>query len=364
MSDEIQIDDKTIQIEQFRDEWVFALMKKGLLVKLTISCWKGISNLDFDALGIKFNDENVADFMQKYVKLGSHKMLPPDIIREITKVSQKGRRVLEEHSFNTVWGKFVPWTAFEEWEKENEVAKENFVEMVRNLGNRYDEIVARVKVDYQQMAKDSWGRLYPDDEGGPTEAFVTNFVNKIVEKIPEREELLTRFKYDTSYSVILMPSIVEENIEKGKEIQRESEQKDFELELEKSLKERLAEQYVQERQRYIDGFLESTVQTMRKYVAELCDSVLQSMGKLKIRKSLTGNHKKKIKKMILKVRNLNFYDDQEVSSLLNELETEVDKFKGEDDPETVIQKLEEIVKVGTEDFVPTNFNPAIGYLEP
>ena len=363
MSDEITIGDKTIQIEQFRDQWVFALMKKGLLVKLTIAVWRGISSLNFDELGIKFEDEDVEDFMNKYIKLGSHKMLPPDIIREITKVSQKGRRVLEEHSFNTVWGKFVPWTAFEEWEKENEVARKDFIEMVQNLGNRYDEIVARVKEDYQQMAKDAWRRLYPGS-GEPTDAFVSNFVNKIVEKIPEREELLTRFKYDTSYSVILMPSIVEENIEKGKEIQRESEQKDFELELERSLKERLAEQYVEERQRYIDDFLESTVQTIRKYVAELCDSVLRSMGKLKIRKSLTGNHKKKIRKMIRKVRNLNFYDDKEIASLLNELETEVNKFKGEDDPEIIVRKLEEIVQIGIQEFVPSDFNPAIGYLEP
>jgi hypothetical protein len=161
-----------------------------------------------------------------------------------------------------------------------------------------------------------------------------------------------------------MPSVVEQNLEKAKEVKRESDKKDFELQLEKQLKERLAEQYVKERHQYIDGFLDSTVKAMRSKVAELCDSVLRSMGRANLKKKLSPSHKNKLRDMIKKVGYLNFYDDKEITKLLSELELEIDKFKDEDNPDVVAAKLEEIIKMATQELDVASINPAIGYLEP
>jgi len=364
MTEDIQLNDRTIKVEEFREAWSFALMKRGLLVKLSIAAWSGKSTLKFEDLGIRFADADILKFMKKYVHLGTYKLFPPLVFSEIKAVIHRAKKNLDDHSFDTVWGKFVPWTALEMWERENKIIHDDFLQMVRNIGNEYDEIIRAVKREYFNMARDTWKRLYPESQDQPTEAFVTNFVNKIVAKIPTREDLLSRFKYETVYSVILMPSVLEGNIEKAKEIKRESENKDFTSRLEKQLKERLAEQYVQERKEYIDGFLNSTVMAMRGYVAELCDSVLQSMGRKALKKKLTDSHKTRLRKMIQKVRYLNFYDDNEISRLLNELETEMDKFKHEEDINLITNKLEEIVKTGADEYMPDNFNPLIGYLEP
>ena len=67
--------------------------------------------------------------------------------------------------------------------------------------------------------------------------------------------------------------------------------------------------------------------------------------------------------MIRKVRVLNFHEDTQVTEIINDLENEIDKFKGERDDELVVDKLKRMVEMGTEEFLPENFNPAIGYLD-
>ena len=49
--------------------------------------------------------------------------------------------------------------------------------------------------------------------------------------------------------------------------------------------------------------------------------------------------------------------------LLLDLETEVDKFKGERDYDNITLTLQKIVKIGTEEFIPRDFNPSISGLE-
>jgi hypothetical protein len=87
------------------------------------------------------------------------------------------------------------------------------------------------------------------------------------------------------------------------------------------------------------------------------------MSKKKKTGQLTSHDVKKIREMMRKVKLLNFYDDGDVTKLLKDLDGEIDKFRGEVDGGAVTAKLREIVEIGTREFIPTDFNPAISYLE-
>ena len=67
--------------------------------------------------------------------------------------------------------------------------------------------------------------------------------------------------------------------------------------------------------------------------------------------------------MIAKVRTLNFYDDVQIDTLLKDLETEVEKFKGDRNKDVIVCKLNRIVEVSADEFTPPDFNPSISYLE-
>ena len=67
--------------------------------------------------------------------------------------------------------------------------------------------------------------------------------------------------------------------------------------------------------------------------------------------------------MIEKVQTLNFYDDDKIAQLLNSLEIEIGKYKGETNNGMVAEKLKEIVEVSSKDYFEEEFNPTIDCLE-
>ncbi len=361
----INIAGKEVDVEQFKNDWALALMSRGIIVRLNVSRWRAKTRLTPEVLGLRFVDEKSFDFAQKYITLGEQKLLPPSVSRNIEVLERRARVVLDEYSFDTVWGKFVPFTAFEEWEKENQKIHDDFMAQAEVIGRDYKSIIELIKNDYRNMARDVWSRLYPKDTGGATTSFVEDFISKIIAKIPSEIEIMGTFKYNVTYFIIPMPSFIEDNIAKAEEIKREVASAQFGHELEMQTKKRIAEEYAKKKQELIDDFLESTVTAMRKYVGELCDTILQSIGQQNTvgKGKLTTKYINKIKGMIQKIKLLNFYDDVEIKDILKDLDIEVSKIKGETDRDIVVNKLKGLVEIGKKEFLPKNFNPAISVLE-
>ena len=349
--------------ERVKEDWALALMTQGVIAKLSVSKWCGYASLSSEELGLKYSDKSSREFMEKYITLGREKLVPPEIYKKVIQIENKARNNLRVHSFPTVWGWFVPFTAFDSWEKENQTIQQQFLSLAQEIGEDYLNITSIIKTEYKKMAQDVWKRLYPTSVADAPDSFTENFVNQIVDKIPSRIDIVSSFKYDVTYFVIPMPSIIEENISKAKKEQRDREMDDFSVDLEKRTKQKIAQAYLERKQEFIDGFLESTVVSMRGHVSKLCDSVLQSMSRHSATQEMTVKQRTKIKQMIDNVRLLNFYDDVETTTLLNNLETEVNKFKGERDNNEIVRTLQKIVEIGTEEFEPKDYNPTISALE-
>lgn len=361
MSEVITIGEKEISLSQYKNNWALCLMSQGVIVKLSISRWRATAPLKIEDLGLTFSDKESFHFMRKYISLGNEKLLPPEVLKEITTIESRARANLTAYSFNTVWGSFVPYKAFEKWDEENTKIRSDFMEAARKLGERYDEIVQTVKDEYKQIAKDVWMRLYPNNPT-PTEAFIEDYASKAVAKILDRNSLIASFKYDVTHFIIPMPTILEENISKAQEIKNERELSKFSNELEKETKRKISDEYFKRKQELIDNFLEATVSSMRKYIAELCDNILQSMGRKEHQKDISFSQKKRIQLMMKKIELLNFHNDTEIKTVLDELNEELDKFKGSRDKNIIITKLNQIVEMSEKEFVP-EFNPSIDTLE-
>ena len=359
----MKIGDKEVDVKQYRNDWALALMSQGVIVKLSVSRWRASASLTHEELGLQFASKDGIDFMSKYISLGSEKLLPPEVLREIEAIERRARFALREHSFDTVWGWFVPYTAYESWEKENEEVRKDFFLASEKLGEKYKELIVLVKEEYRKLGEDVWHRMHPNDTGKASESFLEDFVNKIVMKIPSKSEILSSFKYDVTYFNIPMPSIIEENITRARQEEINREMKEYESNLEKNTKQKIANEYIKRKQELIDNFLQATVVSIRRYVSELCDSVLQAMAINSQKGDITKQQRDKIKKMIGKVKMLNFHNDDEIKQSISDLESEIDKFKGERDKNVIVEKLQHIVDMGTKDFLPSNFNPTIGTLE-
>lgn len=356
---EIQAGSKYIDVEQVKTDWALALMTKGVIVKLKVSRWRASAALQPDELGISFSD---AKFIKKYVSLGREKLLPPVVERELNMVECQARTNLANYSYDTVWGKFVPYIAFDQWHANNESIKQDFYDCSKRLGERYDEVVAIVQEDYKSLANDVWKRLYPEG-GNPTEGFVTNFTQKIIAKIPERHVIVSSFDYRVSYFFIPLPSFIEKDIAKAKQIERDQDVADEKVLCEISANKKISEEYISKKTELIDGFLNATVQSMRFQIAELCQSVLDSLNRNPDNNEVKSSHCEKINKMIDRVKFLNFYDDKEMTRLLVDLQKQVDKVRGERTKDIIVDRLDKIVRVSQKEYIPTDFNPSIGSLE-
>ncbi len=357
------VGNKEIDATQYRNDWALCLMSQGMIVKLMVSRWRATASLTSEELGLQFTDEHTRNFMDKYISLGREKLLPPEITRDIASVEKRARENLKSHSFPTVWGLFVPFNAFEIWEQENAKIRQDFFNAAGLLGEKYPTIINIVKEEYKKMAQDVWRRQYPNETSIASPSFVESFVNKIIDKIPSRTDIMASFKYDVTYFIIPMPSMIEDDISQARHIARTREIDDHQAQLAIDTKKKVAQEYLKRKQELIDGFLESTVISMRKHITELCDNVLQSMSRENSTQDISRMQREKVKMMIQKVKMLNFYDDREMMSLLNNLETEIDRLKGERDSNVIVAVLKKIVNTGTEQFTPNNFNPTISTLE-
>ena len=104
-------------VKSLKDDWAFALMTKGLIVKLSISSWRGSFSLKPDDLGLTFLDgEGGEKAMKRHINLGTHTLMPPEIRSEIMSMEAAARKCLDNYSFKTIWGNFLPYSSFSEWD--------------------------------------------------------------------------------------------------------------------------------------------------------------------------------------------------------------------------------------------------------
>ena len=153
MPQTININGQDVSVEQFKNDWALALMTKGVIVKLSIKRWPATISLTPESLGLKFKNDDSYEAYRKYVYLGRQNLLPPDIISEIRTTDSRARALLDSYSFDTIWGKFVPFTAFKEWERENARLKDLYLQQAISLGSQYKTIIEIVRKDYKKMNK-------------------------------------------------------------------------------------------------------------------------------------------------------------------------------------------------------------------
>jgi len=350
-----------IDAQVVRDDWALALMEQGVIVRLSIMRWTAMTNLNYHELGIAFGDDQTQEFMSRYIKLGQEKLLPPKVSNEIIMAERRARNCLIEHSFDTIWGKFVPYSAFAEWKEANEETKLEFFEVAKSIGDRYDYIVEEVRRDYSIMGADVWRRIYPDSDGAPSESFLQNFTSKIIDKIPSRDEIIASFKYNVTFFKIPLPSFIQEDINKVEKLIQDGEITAREHILEIETKAIIANEYRDRKKELIDGFLESTVAHLRHHIAELANHTYDVLQRNE--KDITMTHVKRIKRIIQKVKTLNFHNDSEITNILEDLDIEVSKFKGERDKKLISIKLRELVELSKKEVTPESYAPLIDYMD-
>jgi len=285
------------------ENWVLKLMQKGVLVQLHIGYWRPYSRLSESELGIS-EDGSVKEYLQ----LGRKKLLPPEMVARLENIEKRARYALEENSFKCFWGRFVPVTAWNRWRDENESIKSQFYairdEVISNLPNS----IGQLRDIYSQMAMEAYKRSKYNPNAEVPGNYISSFIEKCLGQIPSPDDMRRLFKYDEVYTYIPLPN------------QRTMQQ--IESSPEDAMRRQVAQEMNQHKQEIVADFLAEINTNLRDMVIQVCQSVRESIRRNErlVPRSVVG-----LKNLISKLERLNFHDDDQLSKMMDDIRSEIDK---------------------------------------
>ena len=342
----IQLDENhVLKAKIAKADWALLLMNRGVIVKPVIHYWQGSAKIKPEDLGLCFASKEGKFVCNEYMTLGTKKLLPTSIIKECKYIINKSLRCLEKHTYDTMWGNFMPYKAFPAWEKENQECQDLFNKFVINFMNKYDNIVALISDEYRKLATEAWQRQYPGAKD-VSESFVIDYIDSNIKLIPPIEKMRSFFKYEFSFSAIPLPAILQENInkaiEKEEEARLSSEAKIQAARIEAYAKQRIADMYISKKEDFVNNFLDVTINTINRKIIDICNHILKTLSKEE-NSDINESHLKKIRELIKSFKLLDISNDEELENKLIQLGNEAEKVKGIRDPKVLAFKIQEVM---------------------
>jgi hypothetical protein len=321
------IGEDDVQVES--PKWL-TMMQSGVVVKLHIRRWRGKTRLDFADLGLDSESEDEVN--AQLIKLGEKRLLPArsngtgkevSYVTLLDNLDAEARHLLENHSYETHWGRFVPYTRYNDWKKANEDIKAKYLAMGSEIYDQYDVIMGRLTADYGRQAQIAYGRLttlHGMIDMTPTQ-FTTRFVDKIVALVPSKERIRDSFEFTTDVSYIPLPNELAQSVATAEQIERDAEIK-REMDTNqitdlRRMNRDVVAQATASKSRLIDSFLQDVARQIRSLVYDVTTNVLDSVGK---NGALVGKSSAQLANLIESVKGLNFYGDGEINQMITKVQ--------------------------------------------
>jgi hypothetical protein len=299
----LELDIEPQALTPIDENWVLKLMQKGVLVQLHIGYWRPYSRLSESELGIS-EDGSVKEYLQ----LGRKKLLPPEMVARLENIEKRARYALEENSFKCFWGRFVPVTAWNRWRDENEVIKSQFYAIRDEVISNLPQSIGQLRDIYAQMAKDAYKRSKYNPDAEVPESFINSFTEKCLEQIPSPDDMRRLFKYEEIYTYIPLPNqlILQ---------QTGSSPED-------AMRRQIAQEMNDHKQEMVADFLAEINTSLRGAVIQVCQSVKDSIRRNDrlVPRSVMG-----LRNLLSKLERLNFHDDDQLTKMIDDIRSEINK---------------------------------------
>jgi len=344
-----------------------SLMKQGVVVELHIRRWRAKSRLTLDDMGLPETDSaEFADLLQ----LGDKFLLPTKYIKAADSIEASGRQWLETHSFATFWGRFMPCTMYAEWKARQDEYRAKYFALRDEIDRDYDSIVKAHLLDYAKAARVAYRRRMLLDgralrkSNVTEETFVKTFVSAIAALIPSRARIVESWGFDASLSYVPLPSLLADDKAEAERItaqrdkertQEQAEQDKVWLEMEttraasrkrqdmlEAMNRDVAEAARKQKQELVDGFLGGLVKQLRGLVYDAATDVLQTIQK---NDRLHPRSIVQLRGLIEQVKQLNFFDDSDVSRMIGQVQQALDRSPDDRDVREIEASLRDIATV-------------------
>jgi hypothetical protein len=285
------------------ENWVLRLMQKGVIIQLHIGYWRPYSRLSESELGIS-EDGSVKEYLQ----LGRKKLLPPEMVSRLENIEKRARYALEENSFKCFWGRFVPVTAWNRWRDENEEIKGQFYTIRDEVISNLPQSIGQLRDIYSQMAIEAYKRSKYDSQAQVPDHYIETFISKCLEQIPSPDDMRRLFKYEEIYTYIPLPNQLT--------LQQAGTSP------EDAMRHQVAQEMNDHKQEMVADFLAEINASLRTTVVDVCQSVRDSIRRNErlVPRSVMG-----LRNLLSKLERLNFHDDDQLTKMMDDIRSEIDK---------------------------------------
>ncbi len=328
-----------------------ALEQSGIFLNIDATGFSVLSRqLDWQSLGIELPKDKTV-----YLSPPRTGLLPDDYRKPLLRAASQAHNALDRYSFRfalceTVLGsseyRWMPYTAFEAFEKEFAAALETLARAKSAVIENYGEILETLRETFRTLAKDSAERLGSTlkDEPFDRDGFIETTTQKAMAMIPTVPAIRDGMKIEMRPKVILLGSEMQAEQAKTAKLELEKQLTNkayteiaLELDAQKTVAEMLIqsafedekrEQELKERIRNlkieaVKKEVEASISPLKEGLDQLNNTIYEAANEMAQRlndsKHVPGGTAKKAREMYRWFKLMNFTGDEEVEKVLAEL---------------------------------------------
>ncbi|HMM78461.1 MAG TPA: hypothetical protein PKC65_00400 [Pyrinomonadaceae bacterium] len=309
--------------------------------------------------------------------------LLPDVYRNrLMRGAAQAHNALNRFGFRftlceTVWGtseyKWIPWTAFEQFEQAYFRACETLSKAKAEVLEKYDEIVELLTDSFRDLAADSADRLQATTtEPFNRDQFVEAVVAQALGMVPTREMIRDGLVITMKPKVLVLGSemIAERNLTRSLALQTakvDAERTTLELELdskrrveqikvenaaeetrrEREVKERIRNMKIEAARREAEEAVSPVKEGFAQIIAKLFEAATEMAERMKDAKFVPGSLAKRARQMCEWYQLMNFTGDTSLEEVLSKLESAAGREVKQRSPEEMRNALSDILRATT-----------------
>ncbi|HQZ97563.1 MAG TPA: hypothetical protein PLP21_14675 [Pyrinomonadaceae bacterium] len=307
--------------------------------------------------------------------------LLPDVYRNrLMRGAAQAHNALGKFGFRftlceTVWGtseyKWIPWTAFESFEKAYLQACETLAAAKSEVLLKYDEILEILQDSFYQLARDSAERFEAtSDEPFDREEFVNAVAAQAIGMVPTREMIRDGLVITMKPKVIILGSemVAERNLTKSLALETsrlDSEQTKLDLEIdakrrieevkveevaaetrrEREVKERIREMKIEAAKREAEDAVSPIKEGFAQLTAKIFESASEMAERMKDADFVSGSLAKRARQMCEWYQLMNFTGDTSLENVLEQLQAAAGREAKQRSPEEMRTALSDLLRM-------------------
>ena len=309
--------------------------------------------------------------------------LLPDIYRnKLMRGAAQAHNALNKYGFRftlceTVWGtseyKWIPWTAFEEFEAEYLKANETLAAAKAETLEKYDEILGILQDSFYTLAEDSADRFQATtDEPFDRAEFVNAVATQAIGMVPTPEMIRDGLTIEMKPKVIILGSEMAAEQKLTRELRleaarAEAETRAIEVEVEakasiermkvtgfeedqrreREVKERIRMMKIEAARREAEEAVSPIKEGLAQITARICEAAQEMSERLQDAKFVPGGLAKRARQMCEWYALMNFTGDDSLENVLAKLRDAAGREAKQRSPEEMRNALSEVLRATT-----------------